>query len=189
MADFLFDGPNKIIQEPAGTGDTTYEVDRDLYSAWKRWVQLGTNSTYDPAFAVEGGTPIGATGLSTGTTFVLVNGWKVQAADYDHQLFLNGNLYSSDGVVTIPTATSSTNVVVNSSVAAQGIATGSGLSSIEATMLAELWRLAGLDASAPLVVDPDNRTAVADINQDIDKDEGTDTVTVTRDPGDPTPGS
>lgn len=189
MVDFLFDGPNKIIQEPAGVGDTTYEVGRDVYSAWKRWIQLGTNTTFDQAFAVEGGTPIGATGLSTGTTFVLINGWKIQPADYDHQLFLNGNLYSSDGIVTVPADTASATVFVNSSVAAQGISTGSGLSSIESDKLDELWKLAGLDASNPLVVDPDNRTAGPDINQDIDKDTGTDTVTVTRDPGDPVPGS
>jgi len=189
MVDFLFDGPNKIIQEPPGVGDTTYDVTRDIYSAWKRWVQLGTNATFDRAFEVEGGTPIGATGLSTGTTFVLINGWKIRPADYDHQLFLNGNLYSSDGVPTIPSLTARTNVVVNSSVAAQGIATGGGLTSIESDKLDELWKLAGLDKNNPLVVDPDNRTAGSNINQDITKDSGTDTVTVTRDANDPDPGS
>jgi hypothetical protein len=56
-------------------------------------------------------------------------------------------------------------------------------------MLMELWRLQGLDATNPLIVDPDERTAGADINQTITKNTGTDTVTVTRDAGDPVPGA
>lgn len=187
MTDFLFDGPTKIIQEPAGVGDTSFDVGEDLYSAWKRWLLLSDNAKYDPAFAVEGGTPIGATGLFTGTTYILVNGWKVKPANHDHQLFLNGNLYSSDGIVTVPADTANTNVFINSSVAAQGVATGGGLSAVESARLAELWRLAGLDPTAPLVVDPDNRTAGPDINQTITKDPLTDTVTVERNPDDPTP--
>jgi hypothetical protein len=187
MTDFLFDGPNKIIQEPPGTGNTTYNVERDIYSAWKRWTALSTNSSFEQAFAVEGGTPIGATGLFTGTTFILINGWKIRPADFDHQLFLNGNLYSSDGVATVPAESASATVVINSSVAAQGVASGSGLDNTQATKLDELWKLAGLDASNPLVVDPNSRVVGVDINQTINKDSGTDTVTVTRDPGDSTP--
>lgn len=106
--------------EPSGSGDTSFEVSRDLYSAWKRWVALSDNSKYPPAFAVEGGTPIGATGLFTGTTYILVNGWKVKAAAHAHQLTLLGNLFSSDGVVSVPSATNST-VFVSASVAAQGV--------------------------------------------------------------------
>lgn len=187
MADFLFDGTNKIIQEPNGVGNTTYEVGRDIYSAWKRWAQEPENSAFDPAFSIEGGTPIGATGLFTGVTYILINGWKIRPADYDHQLFLNGNLYSSDGIATVPALTSSASVVINSTVAAQGVATGSGLSSTESTKLDELWKLSGLDVNSPLVVNPTSRTVGVGINQTIDKDEGTDTVTVTRDESDPTP--
>ena len=139
--------------------------------------------------SVEGGTPIGATGLATGTTFVLINGWKIQAANYDHQLLINGNLYSDDGVATIPPASANTTVVINTSSSAQGIQTGSGLTTAQSDKLNELWKLAGLDKNNPLVVDPDSRTAGSDINQDITKDSGTDTVTVTRDANDPDPGS
>jgi len=66
---------------------------------------------------------------------------------------------------------------------------GTALSVAEQAMLMELWRLQGLDRDNPLIVDPDDRTAGPDINQTITKDTGTDTVTVTRDPGDPIPGS
>jgi hypothetical protein len=188
MADFLFDGPNKIIAEPTGTGNTTYEVGRDIYSAWKRWLQLGTNATYAQAFTVEGGTPIGTTGITTGATFVLINGWKVQAADYDHQLYIAGNLYSNDNIPTIPSATANTTVIINTSTSVTGIS-NVNLSAIESAKLDELWKLAGLDKNNPLVVDPAARTAGNDINQDITKDSGTDTVTVTRNSTDPDPGT
>ena len=137
MADFIFDGPNKLIVEPSGSGNTTYEVQRDIYSAWKRWVASGVGTVFDDAFSIEGGTPIGATGLFTGTTYIMTNGWKVQAANYDHQLLLVGNIFSDDGVVITPPATAKTSVQIISSTTAQGIATGSGLSAEqEAALLA-----------------------------------------------------
>lgn len=133
MTDWLFDGPNRIITEPLGTGDTSFDVERDLYSAWKRWVASGVGSNFLEAFVVEGGTPIGTTGIFTGTTYVLVNGWKIQAAAYSHQVTLNGNLYSSDGIVSVPPSSSSATIFINSSVAAQGISTGSGVTSQDVT--------------------------------------------------------
>ena len=121
MADFIFDGPNRLIIEPAGAGDTTFDVGRDLYSAWKRWTQTGAGAQYLNAFIVEGGTPIGATGLFTGSTILLVNGWKIRAAEHDHQLTLVGNLYSDDGVVSVPSLTANATVFVSATVGAQGI--------------------------------------------------------------------
>lgn len=135
MPDFLFDGPNKLIIEPPGTGDTVFEVGRDIYSAWKRYVQSGAGAQWEQAFVVEGGTPIGTTGLFTGVTFILVNGWKIQPANHDHQLLINGNIFSADGVVTVPAPSAQTNVVIVSSVNAQGVASGSGLSPAQETAL------------------------------------------------------
>lgn len=121
MPDFLFDGPNRIISEPAGVGNTTFELQRDVYSAWKRWVLNDDGRKYPQAFQVEGGNPIGSTGLFTGKTILLVNGWKIQAAAHDHQLLLIGNLFSDDGVVNVPTPNYSTSIFVVSSTSAQGI--------------------------------------------------------------------
>ncbi len=53
----------------------------------------------------------------------------------------------------------------------------------------ETWQINGLDKSNPLVVNPVARTAGANVNQDVTKDLGTDTITVTRDALDPTPGT
>lgn len=125
MPDFIFDGNTKTIKEPVGVGDTTFDVARDVYSAWKRWTST-SGSQFDAAFVVEGGTPIGTTGLFTGTTFILVNGWKLMAADHDHQVILNGNIYSDDGIVSAPNPTGNSTLFVNSSVAAQGVQTNGG---------------------------------------------------------------
>lgn len=152
MADFNFDGPNGLVIEPTSTGDTEADVGRDLYSAWKRWVISGAGAGYSPAFAIEGGTPIGSTGRFTGTTFVFVNGWKAQAANYDHQLTLVGNLFSDDAIVAVRPVTASASVFVSASVAAQGIQTGSGLSTAQDSRLTELHRFRGLDESNPLTV-------------------------------------
>lgn len=122
MADWLFDGTNKIIKEPAGAGDTSFDAKRDIYSAWKRWVAAG-NAQFDGAFNVEGGTPIGATGLFTGTTFILTNGWKLMAADHDHQVLVSGNLFSDDGVVSVSNPIGNSAIFVSASVNAQGINT------------------------------------------------------------------
>lgn len=157
MTDFLFDGVNRTITEPNGSGNTSFDVGRDLYSAWKRWAE--DNSQFEAAFSVEGGTPIGATGLFTGTTFILINGWKVKPADFDHQVFLNGNLFSDDGIVSLPADTASATLFVNSSVAAQGIATGSGVPADLQTKIEELWQMRGLDTDNPVTVTPSQETS------------------------------
>jgi len=134
MADWLFDGPNKVVYEPSGSGDTSFNVERDLYSAWKRWVSSGEGSRYTAAFSPEGGTPIGNTGIFTGKTIVLINGWKVRAANHSHQVTLNGNLFSDDGVVSVPTQSFNATIFVNSSVAAQGVAI-SGATAEQTTLM------------------------------------------------------
>lgn len=136
MADWIFDGPNLRFIEPDGVGDTTYEVARDLYSAWKRWVALDIGSYFPPAFQVEGGTPVGNTGIFTGSTFIVVNGWKGRLSERSHQATLNGNLFSDDGVLFVPTLGPFTAApIVNQTAAAQGIQSGSGLSAQQAADL------------------------------------------------------
>jgi len=164
MADFLFDGPNRIITEPAGTGDTQFDVGRDLYSAWKRWIKTGEGAKYLKAFEVEGGTPIGATGLFTGSTIILINGWKIRAASHDHQLFLDGNLFSDDGITSVLTPGFSTSINITASVAAQGISSGSGLSNDESTKLAELHQLAGLDPTNLVSLPPESGGSISSGN-------------------------
>ncbi len=180
MADFIFNGQDRIIQEPAGSGDTVFQVSRDLYSAWKRWVQIGDGAQWIPAFSIEGGTPIGSTGLFTGVTFLMINGWKIKPSNHDHQVILNGNLFSSDGIVTVPADTANATVFVNSSVAAQGIATGSGVPADVQSKIEELWQMRGLDNSNPVTVTPAQEIS-GEIVLDITGD-GETTSTATRQP-------
>jgi hypothetical protein len=126
MADWTFNGVDRIIKEPnIGSGNLTWNAERDIYSAWKRWVQ--DNSQFVPAFSVEGGTPIGATGIFTGKTLILINGWKLEAGDWDHLSFVTGNIFSDDGIDVIPNANFSASLKTFGSVNAQGIATGGSI--------------------------------------------------------------
>lgn len=107
---------------------------------------------------------------------------------------INGNIYTREtGQDPVnPADDNSSNITVNitrSNLVDIVQTSSSALTSVESAMLQELWRLAGLDASNPMVVNPTTRTAGADINLGINKDEGTDTVTVTRSGTDPVPGS
>ncbi|MFL0802438.1 MAG: hypothetical protein K6L81_01885 [Agarilytica sp.] len=132
MPDWNFDPNLRLIVEPSNTGDTVYSVERDIYSAWKRWVQSGEGAGHPYAFIVEGGLPIGSTGLFTGKTQILINNWKLRGAGHDHQVTLLGNLYSDDGVVASPHTNAQVNFILNQSAAAQGISSGP---SVE-----EFWR-------------------------------------------------
>jgi len=125
MADWIFDGITKIIKEPnVGSGNLTWDLERDIYSAWKRW--LKNNSQFVAAFSVEGGTPIGATGIFTGKTVILINGWKLMAGDWNHLSFVTGNLFSDDGIDTVPNPNFSASLKTFGSVNAQGITTNNG---------------------------------------------------------------
>ena len=120
MADWIFDGVTRIIKEPnIGSGNLTWDAERDIYSAWKRWVK--DNSQFLKAFSVEGGTPIGNTGLSTGKTLILANDWKLMSGDWDHISFVTGNLFSDDAIDVSPNLNFSASLKTFGSVNAQGI--------------------------------------------------------------------
>lgn len=98
-----FDGPNKIIQ--VNYGETILDAQRDIYSAWKRWVLtppsgsgIPYNSGYLQALRTVGGDPIGV-GQAISPYFFLLNGWRLRSWNGDHFLTINGNIYvdESDG--------------------------------------------------------------------------------------------
>jgi len=85
-----FDGVNKkaIINE----GETTINVDDDLYSDWKEWVALRDHLEFSAAFRTVGGDPT-VSGQALGETFFTINGWQVVIAD---SINFDGNLFSDD---------------------------------------------------------------------------------------------
>lgn len=96
-----FDGPNKLIL--VNYGETELDVQVDIYSNWKEWVQLYDNSKYPQAFSILGGDPIDDT-RSVGITYFLENGWRIKTWEGDHQLVIDGNLYTREpgGNIAVP---------------------------------------------------------------------------------------
>jgi hypothetical protein len=89
-----FDGINKIIT--CDSTAYTIVVQTDIYSAWKRWMLESDNSKYPEAVRAIGGDPISEV-LNLGSTFFLVNGWKIKPAEQNYVLNVDGNLYCEDG--------------------------------------------------------------------------------------------
>lgn len=174
MSKVEFNGAQKLII--VNDGITSLDVKTDLYSDWKEWVQLTDNSKYVPAFESIGGQPIGG-GLFAGSIFFLQNGWKIRPQEADHTLTIVGNIFTDDGsemiIPTIGDFTVTVKLLVTN--LAQGIETGSGLTSQQATQLLEIWKLMGLDIAAALEVNTSNRTA-GTISQNISTNGGTVTV-------------
>ncbi len=177
---YTFDGPNKLIVLTPGTVAFTAI---DLYSRWKDWLQLSDNSKFLHAFTTVGGDPIGAGQAVAPYIFLnTVDGWKIRPHEADHELRIEGNLYSLDPVqgMFVPTLGNFTVVtVIERSASAIAVSSGSGLSTAQANQLLDLWRLSGLDGTAPLVVTATQRTAGAGVQQTI-SEAPPGTVTVTR---------
>jgi len=95
MAKIEFDGARRLII--VEQGETSLDVQKDIYSAWKEWFISERNSRFLVAFHVVGGDSLPGDGEQLGLTFFLTNGWKIRPFEGDHRLIINGNLYSKDG--------------------------------------------------------------------------------------------
>ena len=88
-----FDGINKLII--VNEEITTINVQTDIYSAWKTWVQSGSNAKFLPALRSVGGDPTIGT-KQVAPYFFLMNGWKIRPYEGNHTLNLTGNLFVDD---------------------------------------------------------------------------------------------
>lgn len=104
-----FNGSSKLIICTPGT--TTISV-VDLYSRWKDWLLIGTNTKFLPAFSALGGDTLPG-GKFLGTTVFLENGWKIRPYEGNHTLTVSGNLYSRDGSSPFVNTLGSYNVLIN----------------------------------------------------------------------------
>lgn len=178
MADVTFNGTTKIIS--VNNGVTSLDA-KDLYSWWKEWV-LEDNANFLPAMSAIGGDPIGS-GLFTGTTFFILNGWLIRPYSGNHTLIISGNLFGEDGaeIFTPVLGSYTVGIQLRNTSQAQGISTSSspaGLTTAQEQKLIEIYALMGLDPTKPLVVSSTARQAGDEINQSISKTG--DVVTVTR---------
>jgi len=93
-----FDGPNLTITlDPGVSGVATVNIDADVYSEWKDWVQLADNSKYPDALRSDGGADL-TPGIEQGSYFFLQNqhGWRVRPAEEDGTIYVIGNLVPED---------------------------------------------------------------------------------------------
>lgn len=85
-----FDGLNKIIL--VNSGITSLDIGI-VYSLWKEWVL--TNPHWEAAMKAIGGEPI--PGGRIGSTYFLMNGWRIRPWDGEYRLSILGNLYTEEG--------------------------------------------------------------------------------------------
>ena len=99
MADATFDGANLHVTLPI-IGD--FDVQRDLYSAWKRWIRLSDNAKYPPAFDTTGGDNVGG-GQEIAPYFFCRNdlGWRIKMPSQDGEIVVAGNLFPRDPTDTL----------------------------------------------------------------------------------------
>ena len=90
-----FDGPNKLILISEGV--TSISVKREIYSVWKRWVQVpgANNARWPQAISAVGGDPITTTEF-LGATFFLENGWRIKPAPGNYIISIEGNIYTRE---------------------------------------------------------------------------------------------
>jgi hypothetical protein len=109
----IFDGVDRIIYVTDGVLEL--DVKNDIYSSWKEWIQTYDNYKWAQAFRAVGGDPtVGINSL--GSTFFLVNGWKIQPWTGFYRLQVSGNLFSEDGSSPYLPATGNARVLIESTV-------------------------------------------------------------------------
>lgn len=91
------DGPNRLIIPIGPPVNGLIHMDViDIYSWWKEWVQVGTNSQWAPAFRTVGGDPL--TGSNSLTPyFFLINGWRIRPYEASHTFQLDGAIVVEGG--------------------------------------------------------------------------------------------
>jgi hypothetical protein len=99
MSDAIFDGTNLHVTLPS---IGTFDVETNLYSAWKEWVSLSDNAKYPPAFDTTGGDNVGG-GQEIAPYFFCRNdlGWRIRMPSADGEIIVSGNLFPRDASLSL----------------------------------------------------------------------------------------
>ena len=162
-----FDGINKLILVNNHVDEL--DVREDIYSNWKEWLMVGTNSKFAEAITTTGGDQI-TTLTYVGITYFLENGWRIKPYGRDHILTIDGNLYTrepNEDPYVVPDGEFKVTVNTLRSNLTDIVRIPDGLLNTDKLKIDELHKLAGLQPDNPLIVSNDSRTAGATIVQDI----------------------
>jgi len=124
-----FDGANRVVVLPSGSSPIEIDVQADLYSAWKQFVQVSDNAKFAPAFRTIAGDPLPG-GLIAEPYFFLQNqaqtttegGWRIRPAEQNTTYNLLGNLVPEDDAfdTAVVTTGSFTNLLLGIQPVTQG---------------------------------------------------------------------
>jgi hypothetical protein len=189
MAVATFDGDTLTIQLP-NLG--SYDVELDLYSAWKDWIRLVDNAKYPIAFETTGGDDIGG-GQKIAPYFFCRNdlGWRIKAPQSNGEVIIRGNLFPRGVVNPMFIESGGFDAFIRQEVSTRAVVveTGvSGLTEVESskldlittmqTLVDELHKVRGLSLGNPATFTPTSIQS-DDVSLTITGD-GVTTSTVTR---------
>lgn len=89
-----FDGVNRLII--VNDGETSLDVQTDIYSDWKEWAQTENNLKYFEPLSTVGGEPT-IEGQRLDVTYFLINGWKIKPYSGTYDLNIVGNIFDVNG--------------------------------------------------------------------------------------------
>lgn len=170
-----FDGPNRLIL--VNEGETTIDVQEDVYSNWKEWMLQRDNAKYQNAFLPLGGDPI-TDSTFVGDTYFLENGWRIQpwTSGKGYILDVIGNIYTREAGQNPVNPTNNVSVLLTrSNITETAIVGGADTEN----RLLEIWRILGLDSLNPQAI-RDTSITVGNITLTIENNEAQQLTTVTR---------
>lgn len=170
-----FDGPNRLIR--VNEGETTLDVQEDIYGGWKEWSLQRDNLKFLEAISTLGGDPI-TSDTFVGDTYFLENGWRIQPYPTVNGYILDvvGNIYTREAGQNPVNPTPNVSVTLTRSNITETAIVGGAATE---NRLLEIWRILGLDELNPQVV-KDTSITVGDITLTISNNEETETTTVSR---------
>lgn len=170
-----FDGPNKLIL--VNEGETTIDVQKDVYGGWKEWSLQRDNIKYAIAISTLGGDPI-TESTFIGDTYFLENGWRIQPYSSYNGYILDviGNIYTREAGENPVNPTSNVSVLLTRANITETAIVGGATTE---NRLLEIWQILGLDASNIQTI-RDSSITVGNITLSISQNVQQDTTTVER---------
>ena len=170
-----FDGVNRLIL--VNEGETTIDVQKDIYGGWKEWSLQRDNIKYQKAITTLGGDPI-TDSTFVGDTYFLENGWRIQPylSGAGYILDVVGNIYTREPGQNPVNPTANVSVLLTRSNITETAIVGGATTE---NRLLEIWQILGLDAANEQTI-RDTSITVGDITLSITQNPQQDTTTVAR---------